>query len=1093
MEGSTATITAVAVGGAVVTVTASDGSASASQGFNVSVSDPSGKPATVAIFGLRSVTDRNTAVDPTNVSGDVTVLLDVQPNDETIAGIALTLGDETIHCRGTSSGRDGFIAAASGELEVECLFKTASVMGECVGAQLAPLFANGDHTLGARVTTADGETREAIVTQPVTLNNSGFVMVVHSAGSASAVVAGVTYHGGPVDEDDDSNQNSFHACPVSYDGTTVGELSLTTKLTGPGATELEVGEDETAPPTLAITKQMDAFTWNVVPASNGGVENRPGKDEHWVINSGDIKDDGGLLVTSKFRGDAEVMIGPLYFDFKAPTWTHDPDEGEPVEILRSTRSGPVSVAGKTFYNSGNFSVRGLTDGGVGGAAASFAAGDCSTVANSDSLKSTAFVPAAGLEDVSGFGDLPEDDYVNDFTDAGGLNCYVAEVTAAYDGLGNEATLPGTPIGTRGYFGVDKTRPSVSDVTPSGAGMILTPAATLSFEAEDPDLATGEKGAGLWGTNWFIPGRTGPLYRAPTSPFGTIGSHLARDGTYSVRAQVWDDAEPGNGGQITYSFTRDGTEPTFTVSKSQSNIGNTQATRVNVSVGGTISDANGIEAAELSVRSPADGVCPTGAADELNLPARRVSGNKRDLSSNGSTTITFDETFTVSAPSAGDISGAGSFVEEALCFYLYTEDVATDEDGDGPGNYEMYDVGSFSVSWLNPGPVHRIGAANWDPDAQDATPMQGAAITADAPLKATEGAVAGAQFVVTLSSPADGDLTVSLSAPTTVTLDPASVTIADGMMVSDASTVTAGHDRNTASEEVEITATVSGGTNYDGSSGKIAALTVDDDLDLVVTPRSVTEQTALAAEGTATLVEVRVYWPTGATRPDFIQDPVTVPLGQTGQDDYTFYPIRVDGGIVPFDPADPGTEAANVSLRPSSLNLQRGYWYAWLVAEDDTDDEEPETIQIGADATEEAGRMEPAMITIMDSDPEVTLSIEDVDEGAEDMTVTVTATAAGPMPGIFEIAAGDWEALSQEMMEAGYAFTASGTLTIDRNQTEGTVSVTVTAPEDDDKDDGMFMVSLTDPAVALSGAAPGQGEVTVGMLTVKVVDNDKDDG
>ena len=51
------------------------------------------------------------------------------------------------------------------------------------------------------------------------------------------------------------------------------------------------------------------------------------KDEHWVINSGDIKDDGGLLVTSEFRGDEEVMIGPLYFDFKAPSWTHDPDEG----------------------------------------------------------------------------------------------------------------------------------------------------------------------------------------------------------------------------------------------------------------------------------------------------------------------------------------------------------------------------------------------------------------------------------------------------------------------------------------------------------------------------------------------------------------------------------------------------------------------------------------------------------------------------------------------------------------------------------------------------------------------------------------------
>ena len=64
---------------------------------------------------------------------------------------------------------------------------------------------------------------------------------------------------------------------------------------------------------------------------------------------------------------------------------------------------------------------------------------------------------------------------------------------------------------------------------------------------------------------------------------------------------------------------------------------------------------------------------------------------------------FDETFVVKAPSAGDVSGTDAFVTENLCFYLYTEDVATDSEGDGPGNTAMFDVGSFSVSWANPGP------------------------------------------------------------------------------------------------------------------------------------------------------------------------------------------------------------------------------------------------------------------------------------------------------------------------------------------------------------------------------------------------------
>ena len=103
VEGSTATITAVSVGSAVVTMTASDGQASASQGFGVTVTEESTvKEATVTIFGLREVTDRNAAVDPTDVAGDVTVLLDVQPNDENVTAIDLTLGDMVISCRGTS-------------------------------------------------------------------------------------------------------------------------------------------------------------------------------------------------------------------------------------------------------------------------------------------------------------------------------------------------------------------------------------------------------------------------------------------------------------------------------------------------------------------------------------------------------------------------------------------------------------------------------------------------------------------------------------------------------------------------------------------------------------------------------------------------------------------------------------------------------------------------------------------------------------------------------------------------------------------------------------------------------------------------------
>ena len=301
-------------------------------------------------------------------------------------------------------------------------------------------------------------------------------------------------------------------------------------------------------------------------------------------------------------------------------------------------------------------------------------------------------------------------------------------------------------------------------------MVLTHDSNLSFDTEDPDLATGENGSGVFGTYWFVNGvqRGRGAFRGSFASLTGTTLRLTKDGAYRVVAVSEDNSYPGNRTGVNFSFTMDGLPPSFTVSKSQSNIGNTQATRVNVSVGGTISDANGIAEAELSLRSRVEGVCPTGAADSLNLAATRVTGNKRDLSSDGSTTITFDETFTVTAPSAGDITGAGEFVDENLCFFLRVEDVATDQDGDGPGNDATYDVGQFTVGWQNPGPVHRLGATNWDAAGDTAATTN----TAATPLTVTEGDATGSEFALTLSSAISGPpMTVRFSAPPTVTINP----------------------------------------------------------------------------------------------------------------------------------------------------------------------------------------------------------------------------------------------------------------------------------------------------------------------------------
>ena len=231
--------------------------------------------------------------------------------------------------------------------------------------------------------------------------------------------------------------------------------------------------------------------------------------------------------------------------------------------------------------------------------------------------------------------------------------------------------------------------------------------------------------------------------------------------------MWDNSTPGNGSRIQWAFVRDGLPPTFTVSKSQSNIGNTQARQITVSAGGTISDANGIAEAVLSVRQAADSACPTAVEDVLNLPARRVTGNKRDLSNDGSKSITFDETFTVMAPSQGDVDGDGPFVTENLCFFLNVEDIATDEI-DADGNKAAYDVGSFSVNWANPGPVHRLGAVEWDATGDTATTTP---LDDDNELTVTEGAADGTSFAVTLTTTSQATVVVSLSGPATVNISP----------------------------------------------------------------------------------------------------------------------------------------------------------------------------------------------------------------------------------------------------------------------------------------------------------------------------------
>ena len=433
------------------------------------------------------------------------------------------------------------------------------------------------------------------------------------------------------------------------------------------------------------------------------------------------------------------------------------------------------------------------------------------------------------------------------------------------------------------------------------------------------------------------------------------------------------------------------------------------------------------------------------------------------------------------------------MDENLCFFLRVEDVATDEEGDGPGNTATYDVGSFIVSWRNPGPVHRLGAANWDPDADEGK-KQGAAITAKAPLTVTEGDADGSQFALTLSSGISvSRMTVTFTAPPTVTINPTSVLVSNTntrVVSVFPVTVTAGHDRNVISEKIVITATASGGgPNYNGKTTTIAVMTADDDFSMKSDVPSVTEDTPLA-DLKPKWVTLTVDAPKGGEA--YVKP---IQLGAAGGTGYVFTQvILVNNRGQPYDPA--ADTITMVTPVASSSTAGRSFADVWLVATDDLEDEEPQLIQIGADPTSEEGRIQPVMITIIDSDPEVTLSIDAVDEGADEVTMTITATAAGPMPGIFEIAADRWNLAAvapADTVPTGFELVASGTLTIDRNQTTGTVTVTVTAPDDEDTEDAKFKIGLTTNQVVQLSPADPEVMVTVGMLEVTVTDDDKDNG
>jgi hypothetical protein len=1062
MDGSTATITAVATGDAVITITASDGSASVAQGFRIDVA-AGPKAATVVITRLLDA-DRQQISDPSGISGTIYVVLDVESNDETWTDIGLTLGGETVTpmCRGSASAdvAVGPGLAAAGQAEIECQLTTNAVVGECVGMQLDPKYANGDYQLGAFLTTDADERRAAIAPLPISLGNHGFVMIAHVPGSQSelgAHTSGLTFYGGPNAE---GNVNQFHACPVAYDGTVVGKMRLSTRHTDTsrptpepveGATSLSFRESRFGPD---YPSKEAPFTWSAGTQwwnPNNSLENIPGGDdasETRIVNDGQILDPNGLDVTATFRaGGEEAMLGPLHFDFKAPAIS----DASAVVVATSNNPTTWESTTATFYRDGSggstrrFRITEMADMGVGhvyGATSAIAVGDYSADRNADGNPNTAFTPLGGLENVTLINELPEeDDTVDGVADGGGVDTYVAEVQSLADRLGNGAWLGGGRIRTASTFGVDRTAPVISRERPSEA--LVLSSNSLFFEVEDPRLGTGEDGSGLARNVLAWAGSSNPnsgqvYWRASGTTVAANGSveididpagnaRFAREASHTVYAATPDVA--GNYASTAFTFVRDQSDPVLSLSAVPNDFGSITAKSVSVGVAGTLNDATEIRRAFLSIHHGT-----TCTADDP-LEASQVSGPVRRLD-NDSNSIEFSEVFTVKQ---GDDNGVTDY-----CFFLHAEDDARDADDRADANSYSEVISTFNVTWREGAPPPAAGPT-FEFFRNDAL------VTL---LEAVEGSTDSTYFVglkdeKTPATP-EAPISVNIIAEAGIIVDPTTLSF-DGTVDSLEVTVTAVQDLDIASQTGTVTHSAT-----DFADGEFMVKSLDEDFEITAAPGSIREDDG------PTEVTVTV----NAGEAADVENAVTVTLAAaTGAE---------------TDDIDSGSAGtAEVTVDPMT---RTGEAKVMVNAVDDAErDEVGESISLTASVGD--AHVEPASIMIVDDDPDITLSLsqDEVDEDAGAVTVTITATADAPVNGVVTLTL----ALSGTATGGtDYENPDTVTLTINARGTTGTTDVTLTITED--ATDESNETIIFDDA---DGATVGDKTYTTSKATLTIIDND----
>jgi hypothetical protein len=324
-----------------------------------------------------------------------------------------------------------------------------------------------------------------------------------------------------------------------------------------------------------------------------------------------------------------------------------------------------------------------------------------------------------------------------------------------------------------------------------------------------------------------------------------------EGAKSVRVTVSDGAMPPNLAGYTFGFVYDKTPATYSISSTQGNLSPGDASSVQLSVDGTVTDKySNLEVAELRLLLAPAGECFGGTLAELEalealeghgddaseaekmrdaniIPGDRLGGtgknkHKRELADGSAKSASLSSTFTLSP---ADPSGP-----EMYCFRLDVEDVArtAGAKASSEGNTDDFVVGPvFNVHWPDNRPDPPVTYGFVFTDASDAALTMVAVNEGDSTT-----------YKVALDQMPTADVTVELGVKEAdravyAQLTPASLTFtsANYMTAQTVKVKTVPHDGNTDSEMFTLTHDPSGAEYEAAATAELSGTVKDDEIAL----------------------------------------------------------------------------------------------------------------------------------------------------------------------------------------------------------------------------------------------------------------------